>query len=591
MKSYWKIILAVAIVAPIVFLSLSCTGRAAATATPKPQIATAQIGNISQVVTGTGNLALENKQQLSFGQTGLVSQASNAKISDVLVTEGQVVNQGQVLVKADPKDWQDQVNSDQHALDSTNYSLAQARSNVSDSQAALLKAQNQVNTAQVGVTTAQNNVAKAQNDLATAQYNLAQQTDVKALQDKIDNANIQLQQAQQMLKQANALQDDGNARFWSEQITYFTQDTRRNDNSPNHVPDGGLIGDGVTTTGVYGRQMAQLLADPAHAGVTSSVADINAKVAAVQQAQANLPVVQNSVNDAQNAVVYAQNAVASTQTNLDLAKASVILAQNKVDDAQTALNDDKNSSQQIVAPFKGLITKVNVTTGVIVQRSASLIEIAEPEKFVANILVTERDVMTIKMDGNASVAFDALTAQNFPAKITKIAPLATVSQGVVNYQVTVELTSTTPTFARPAAGAGFTGAGAASGGPPAGGNATGRPQGTGVPSTGAGSGSPSIPAFTLPPANLKDGLSATVTIPIVEKDNVMIVPSRAITRKAGVASVQVVKGTGSETRTVTTGLSDSTNTEITSGLSEGEQILIQVASSSQSGFPRGPFGF
>jgi membrane fusion protein, macrolide-specific efflux system len=78
---------------------------------------------------------------------------------------------------------------------------------------------------------------------------------------------------------------------------------------------------------------------------------------------------------------------------------------------------------------------------------------------------------------------------------------------------------------------------------------------------------------------------------VQEKNDVLIVPSRAITRKGGAATVQVVAGTGSEARTVKTGLSDSTNTEITDGLKEGEQILIQIAASTGGGFPRGPFGF
>src|ERR1035437_949798 len=107
----------------LIFLAVSSTGGTKAV---KPQIATVQKGNISILVTGTGNLALENKQELSFGQTGLVTQAVTVKISDVLVTPGQNVDAGQVLAKADPQDWQNQITADQHALDSRNVSLIQA---------------------------------------------------------------------------------------------------------------------------------------------------------------------------------------------------------------------------------------------------------------------------------------------------------------------------------------------------------------------------------------------------------------------------------------------------------------------------------
>jgi multidrug efflux pump subunit AcrA (membrane-fusion protein) len=92
---------------------------------------------------------------------------------------------------------------------------------------------------------------------------------------------------------------------------------------------------------------------------------------------------------------------------------------------------------------------------------------------------------------------------------------------------------------------------------------------------------------------LKDGLSATVTIPIQQKENVLMVPNRAITRQAGNATVQVVKDNNTATPevvSVKTGLTDGSNTEITSGLNEGDQVLVKASSSSGS-FRGGPMIF
>ena len=105
-----------------------------ATPTPTPQIVTVKRGNINVSVTGTGNLALENKQELSFGQTGVATQATTAKISEVDVVAGQTVKQGQVLVKADTTDYQDQLVTDQHNLDSALAGVAQAQTNVAQAQ-------------------------------------------------------------------------------------------------------------------------------------------------------------------------------------------------------------------------------------------------------------------------------------------------------------------------------------------------------------------------------------------------------------------------------------------------------------------------
>src|ERR1700690_2870494 len=86
------------------FLAIGCRGQSNSNAAAKIQTVTAQPGSITITVTGTGNLALENKQSLSFGQTGLVSGVETAKVSEVDVVEGQLVDQGQALVKADTSD-------------------------------------------------------------------------------------------------------------------------------------------------------------------------------------------------------------------------------------------------------------------------------------------------------------------------------------------------------------------------------------------------------------------------------------------------------------------------------------------------------
>jgi multidrug efflux pump subunit AcrA (membrane-fusion protein) len=62
----------------------------------------------------------------------------------------------------------------------------------------------------------------------------------------------------------------------------------------------------------------------------------------------------------------------------------------------------------------------------------------------------------------------------------------------------------------------------------------------------------------------------------------LLVPSRAITRKGQTSTVQVIKGTVTETRNVKTGITDGTNTEITDGLTEGEQVAYTSSTSSST---------
>ena len=138
-----------------------------------------------------------------------MSQASNAKISEVLVKAGDSVKQGQVLAKADTSNLQDTLTQDQHNLD-----------------------------------TAKANLLTAQNNLTTDQEKLNQQADVQDIQTKIDNANTQLLTAQTNLQQAIVSQDpnaSNEVQYWNQMIKQYQSDIAS-----------------------YQKNMSNLLADPEH---------------------------------------------------------------------------------------------------------------------------------------------------------------------------------------------------------------------------------------------------------------------------------------------------------------------------------------
>jgi hypothetical protein len=74
---------------------------------------------------------------------------------------------------------------------------------------------------------------------------------------------------------------------------------------------------------------------------------------------------------------------------------------------------------------------------------------------------------------------------------------------------------------------------------------------------------------------LKEGLSVTVSILISQASDVLLVPNSAITYLRGEAYVQVMSAEGvPEERPIQVGLSDFQYTEVTSGLSEGEEVVV-----------------
>jgi macrolide-specific efflux system membrane fusion protein len=78
------------------------------------------------------------------------------------------------------------------------------------------------------------------------------------------------------------------------------------------------------------------------------------------------------------------------------------------------------------------------------------------------------------------------------------------------------------------------------------------------------------------PAGLKSGMTATVSVVTASKSGVIAIPSAAITTKGGTSTVNVSQNGQSTSRTVTIGLKGDGTTEITSGLSAGDQVVMSV---------------
>jgi HlyD family secretion protein len=73
---------------------------------------------------------------------------------------------------------------------------------------------------------------------------------------------------------------------------------------------------------------------------------------------------------------------------------------------------------------------------------------------------------------------------------------------------------------------------------------------------------------------LRAGFSANANIIVDERHDVLVVPERVVTFDGDSAWVTLRKGDGTtEKKTIVTGLSDAINTEVLSGLQEGDVVL------------------
>ncbi|HEV7655925.1 MAG TPA: biotin/lipoyl-binding protein [Mycobacteriales bacterium] len=87
---------------------------------------------------------------------------------------------------------------------------------------------------------------------------------------------------------------------------------------------------------------------------------------------------------------------------------------------------------------------------------------------------------------------------------------------------------------------------------------------------------PVVVAVTGSPTGIYPGATASLQIVYKQLADVLLVPTLAINRSGGATTVLVQNGSEQERRTVRTGLTSGAETQITSGLSAGQQVLVAI---------------
>jgi HlyD family secretion protein len=280
---------------------------------------------------------------------------------------------------------------------------------------------------------------------------------------------------------------------------------------------------------------------------------------------------------------------------IEILELQVKLAEARYEDAQKALEEALDASPEITAPFTGFITMVNVSGGDEVKKGTVAVQLADPNKFEADILVSEMDIPQIELGQAAIVEADAFSGISLSAEVTHISPTAVIQQGVVNYTVKVEVQSLEPIISGPSANWPATDG---SQEPPEGfeiPEGVEPPEGFEMPE-GFTPSEGQLPTMVPEDFQLREGLTITVSIVVDERNDVLLVLNGAIITQGLQTYVQVMLADGTiEERTITTGISNWQYTEVIDGLSEGEQVVVPqgttTSSTSQQEPPGGTFFF
>lgn len=589
-----KISAGILVLAGLVALSAGCKAETGQAEAIENQIVTVERGDLTVEITAVGNLAFSRSEDLAFdlfyGQSG--TSGTKGTIGEVLVAEGDTVEEGQVLVTLDRDEWEDELGKLQDKLTT-------AERDVTDKERALTKAERKVTTlertardredavaeAEREVTASELDLSQAQLDVETAEYNLSQIDEVKEAQDAVDEAERNLELARMGLTAEFGGNSASDFIYWNNQKVKAETELAEAQADLQEI----LTDNGIT-----------LAKD-----VALEVADKQLKV---KQKQLTLEDAQLAVGDAEKAVDDAEYALGSAKFDVeeaghdvDDAQLDVKDAQKALADAQKKLTDAQNKSPEIKAPFAGFITKVNVSGGDEVLSGTVAVQLADPNKFEAEIMISEMDIAQVKVGGEASVQVDALSGLTLPAEVTHISPTATISQGVVNYKVKVEVASLEEMIQKQQAAQQEAAQSIQEGELPERlqqaieeGRIT-REQAEEMVKQwqqGASTQPGQVAAAALENLRLREGLTVTVNIMVDSRSDVLLVPNAAITSQGGQSYVKVALPDGTfEERTVQTGISNWQFTEVTDGLSEGEQVVVPkgtaVTSTTQQTGPRG----
>lgn len=255
--------------------------------------------------------------------------------------------------------------------------------------------------------------------------------------------------------------------------------------------------------------------------------------ASYDQAVINCNLAKSSVNDSSVKSAYA--ALVQAKANLDsLINPSAITlatAQTQLDQAQAALTQAQQQLEKarIIAPFAGVITKVNPVVG---GSSSSTIVMADTSRYHVDMLIDETEIAQLKIGQKAAVTFDALPAEKATGTVARLNPAGTVSNGVVNYSVRVDLDQTT--------------------------------------------------------AALRSDMTASVSVTIDTHTNVLAIPVGAIRSDTQGYYVNILDASGLAQRVdVKTGYTNGDLTEVVGDLQAGQQVFISEPTTTQQQQQRG----
>jgi len=249
-------------------------------------------------------------------------------------------------------------------------------------------------------------------------------------------------------------------------------------------------------------------------------AKLNQNLAAVNKAQADYDYAR--LNMERQASLLEQNYISRQTYDLAENAFKIAEAQLKQAEANAEVAKVQLSYTSIYALTSGVIASVSTQEGETVMAglaAPTFVNIIDLTRLEVQVYVDETDIGKILVGQEATFTVDTYSDTDFKGSVTAIYPKAVIQDNVVNYIVVVEIIDFKDKILRPE-------------------------------------------------------MTATVTIHLETRKNVIAIPSKAIIRERGERFVTVMENGTAVSRKIKTGWYDSNFTEVVDGLNEGEKVLL-----------------
>ncbi len=204
-----------------------------------------------------------------------------------------------------------------------------------------------------------------------------------------------------------------------------------------------------------------------------------------------------------------------TSEDLAIAEAQVEQSRASLEQARLRLED-----AILVAPFSGTVLSVSARAGDLMAAAMPVMVLGDLGSYHIDATIDETDIGRVQVGQDAAVILDAFPDASFSGKVTRVDLSGKNVQGVVSYDLEVELAPTD--------------------------------------------------------AAVRSGMTATANITVARKE-ALVVPNRAVKRDTvGKYYVEILSAGQAQQRFVTPGLSNELVTEIVSGVNAGDEVIVSA---------------